>query len=78
MLLQIWPCKNYVWVAYDYYYIFRQFSVILFQELEKCLVKKIDYLQTAAFLNSCWEIKKYAHCKVRHFHSQNKIILLQD
>ena len=44
----------------------------------KCLVKKIDYLQTAAFLNICWEIKNYAHCKVRHFHSQNKIILLQD
>ena len=52
MLLQIWPCKNNVWVAYDYYYIVRQFSVILFQELEKCLLKKIDSLQ-----NSC--ISKY-------------------
>lgn len=54
MLLQIWPCKNYAWVVYDYYYIVRQLSVSnSFLRIKKMFSEKIGSLKTAAFLNVC-------------------------
>ena len=46
-----------------------------FSRIRKMFSEKIGSLQTIAFLNICKEIKNYAQCKLRHFLSQNMIIV---